>query len=304
MGWGTGTIVSVSGDRSLVVTAAHVINDRPNRITVIHPTGNYAAQVLKVGQGADLAALEIAAVPNVRGIAIAEPGSKLGVMFGFGGSNLLHQHSGKYLSPARRLSDAEADNRFGFASDQGDSGGPVINERGELFGILWGGDSSTSVIVSTAKLRRFLFDDEKCFRFFRRGPRQINVTVTNPPAPVVIPAPAPAPIDPVPANPVTQTPSVVVGPSGPAGPIGPQGPSGPVGPQGPAGVPGTAVPVDPSIAARIAALEAIVAKPITFLDPKPDGTETAQQAFLGDSVRLKIPTTPISPTTVPAQAKP
>ena len=266
VGWGTGTVVAVSSTHSLVVTAAHVVSGNPRTITVIHPTGNYAARVLKTGHGADLAALETAPIPNVNGIAIAEPGSKLGVMFGFGSTNRLHQHSGTYLSAARRLSDVESDNRFSFASDQGDSGGPVINANGELFGILWGGDSSTSIVVSTVKLRRFLFDDEKCFRFFKRQPRQINVTITNPPV-AVTPLPMPAPIEPMPVQPapiVVPAPSVVVGPPGPAGPVGAQGPSGPVGPQGPAGVPGTSTA---GTAAQTPALVIAVRQPDGTLGP-------------------------------------
>lgn len=96
----------------------------------------------------------------------------------------------------------------------GDSGGPIINERGELAGVLWGGDNHETVGSQVNRCKKFLSG------VFHRKKRRLQ------------PVPPETNVGCEPGLPGVPG---LIGPTGPRGPQGNSGPAGPAGPMGPAG---------------------------------------------------------------------
>lgn len=259
-GWGSGVIVASDGRTALVLTNRHVVKGAQT-VSVHRLNKIYRANVLRISEDADLASLEISAPYGQHALPIASTQPTSVWSFGFGGSGSLHSHSGQY-----RLAYTSGDQVYGFAPHDGDSGSAVVNNDGELAGLVWGGDSDVhAAVVSLPKLKAFLVH-ETCFKWFRRnrvplpGPGNVSIggisVQVNDPA--VIPAPSPEPVPaplPVPI-PAPVQPPVVITPVPPA----------PV-----------AVPFDPTtINARLAALESQV----TVVAVKnPDGTQSPPKTY-------------------------
>ncbi len=156
---GSGTLVAVSEQHGIVVTNWHVVRDATGRIRVIFPDGfESAAQVLKTDSEWDLAALGIWR-PSTAPVPIAHVAPVAGeplTIAGYG-SGSYREATGRltqYVAPASHLPyemfevDVEARN--------GDSGGPILNTRGELAGVLFGAASGTTAGSFCGRVRRFV----------------------------------------------------------------------------------------------------------------------------------------------------
>jgi S1-C subfamily serine protease len=157
--YGSGTLVDVHGRYGLVVTNWHVVKDASAAPTVLFPDYfQSAAHVVKVDRIWDLAALvvwrpEVAPAP-LAGEA-PRPGEPLFIA-GYG-QGLYQQAAGrctKYWMPAegypKEMVELTADAR------QGDSGGPIFNDRGELAGVLWGAGGGMTMGSYCGRVRQFL----------------------------------------------------------------------------------------------------------------------------------------------------
>ena len=141
MSLGSGTLVDANEQYGLVITNWHVVRDAVGPIEVLFPDGFHSmAQVVRTDREWDLAALLIWK-PPVQPVPISatapRPGEPLSIA-GYGSGNYLMQ-SGlctEYLSPApgRPLEIVEVS----AAARHGDSGGPILNSRGEIAGVLFG----------------------------------------------------------------------------------------------------------------------------------------------------------------------
>ncbi len=139
--YGSGTLIDSRGQFGLVVTNWHVVRDAAGQISVEFPDGfKSPAQVVKTDKDWDLAALSIyrpKTAPLTVTSAAPQPGDEL-VIAGYG-SGAWRMASGRctqYLAPGvefpHELVELTAEAR------QGDSGGPILNQRGELAGVLFG----------------------------------------------------------------------------------------------------------------------------------------------------------------------
>jgi hypothetical protein len=139
--YGSGTLVDARGQFGLVVTNWHVVRDAAGAITVEFPGGfKSPAQVVKTDKDWDLAALSIyrpAATPLPVTATAPQPGEWLTIA-GYGGGDW-RTATGKctqYLAPGvdfpHEMVELSAEAR------QGDSGGPILNRRGEIAGVLFG----------------------------------------------------------------------------------------------------------------------------------------------------------------------
>jgi hypothetical protein len=139
--YGSGTLIDSRGQFGLVVTNWHVVRDAAGQISVEFPDGfKSPAQVVKTDKDWDLAALSIyrpRTAPLPVTSAAPQPGDEL-VIAGYG-SGQWRMTSGRctqYLAPGvefpHELVELAAEAR------QGDSGGPILNQRGELAGVLFG----------------------------------------------------------------------------------------------------------------------------------------------------------------------
>jgi hypothetical protein len=138
---GSGALVAVNDQYGLVVTNWHVVRDGSGTATVIFPDGfRSAATVVRADRDWDLAALVIWR-PRVGPIPLAADRPQIGEplwIAGYGrdsyrmaGGQCTH-----YLSPGGGLPYDMIELSTG--ARQGDSGGPILNQRGELAGVLFG----------------------------------------------------------------------------------------------------------------------------------------------------------------------
>lgn len=213
---GSGTVISSGYDgKKLVLTASHVLGGSRRGISVRYRDRTYPARFLAVADEGDLAALE-ASLPGDLRLPIASEAPRTASMMGFGSNGKLHYHSGRLTGHATPRGDRTPDMAFSFTSDQGDSGGGVFNDRGEFAGVVWGGNSSGAMAVSTYKLHQFLGAKTQSANgrkivtispFFIKIRREWS----NPEPPAVVVSPAPAP----PTTPTTPEPTPPTPPMAP-----------------------------------------------------------------------------------------
>jgi hypothetical protein len=144
--YGSGSLIDVRDDYALVVTNWHVVRDANGAISVLFPDGfSSKAEVVKVDKDWDLAALSIrkpAAAPLPMTGVPPQPGQRLFIAgYGSGDFRAAAGNCLGYGSPEQgmpqELVEVDAEARHG------DSGGPILNERGEIAGVLFGTNGTT-----------------------------------------------------------------------------------------------------------------------------------------------------------------
>lgn len=157
--FGSGTLVDVQGDQGLVITNWHVVRDASGEIEVSFPDGYRSkAKVLKTDRDWDLAALVIWK-PNVAPVALSatapQPGDVLTIAgYGSGNFRAATAKCTQYVSPGRSLPYEMVE--VSAEARQGDSGGPILNERGEVAGVLFGAGGGTTSGSYVGRVRTFL----------------------------------------------------------------------------------------------------------------------------------------------------
>ena len=198
MSFGSGTLMAVNDTYGLVVTNWHVVRDAAAPVWVAFPNGfRSAATILKTDRDWDLAALAVWR-PNVSPLPVAtqapRPGERLTIA-GYG-SGLFRAASGQctqYVSPG-------GNNPFEMIelsapARNGDSGGPILNDRGEIAGVLFGSAYGQTTGSYCGRLRCFLNsvgDD------FQRLPAQPTAIAQQP-------STSPVPLAAIGAQPYTTT---------------------------------------------------------------------------------------------------
>jgi serine protease Do len=141
MSLGSGTLVAVSEKLGLVVTNWHVVRDAKGQIVVVFPDGfRSGATVVRTDRDWDLAALAVWR-PSVAPAPLAtrppQPGEPLTIAgYGTGRYRAITGRCTQYVAPARNQPFEMVELSAG--ARQGDSGGPIFNDRGELAGVLFG----------------------------------------------------------------------------------------------------------------------------------------------------------------------
>jgi hypothetical protein len=159
LAFGSGTLVDVEGDQGLVITNWHVVRDATGDITVQFPDGfRSQAKVMKVDRDWDLAALTIwkPLVPPVRLAPTApQPGEALTIAgYGSGNFRAATARCTQYVSPGKNLPFEMVE--VGVEARQGDSGGPILNQRGEIAGVLFGAGGGTTSGSYVGRVRTFI----------------------------------------------------------------------------------------------------------------------------------------------------
>jgi serine protease Do len=157
--YGSGTLVDVRDQYGLVITNWHVVRDSQGTVEVKFPNGFRShARPLKVDSDWDLAALVIWR-PPIEPVQVAttapRPGDIL-TIHGYG--------QGKYRIATGRCTGFYAP-KINFPQEmlelnvearQGDSGGPIFNQRGELAGVLFGAGEGTTIGSFAPRVDSFL----------------------------------------------------------------------------------------------------------------------------------------------------
>lgn len=157
--YGTGTLIGVREDRALVITNWHVVRDSRGVVEVVFPSGFRShAKPLKVDSDWDLAALVIWR-PPVEPVKLSaeppRPGDALTIHgYGQGQYRIATGRCTSYYAPHAHfpLEMVELD----VEARQGDSGGPIFNQRGELAGVLFGAGEGTTLGSFAPRVSAFL----------------------------------------------------------------------------------------------------------------------------------------------------
>jgi len=157
--YGSGTLVGVREDRALVVTNWHVVRDATGPVEVVFPDGFRShAKPLKVDQDWDLAALVIWR-PKVEPVKIAtqppRPGDVLTIHgYGRGKYRVATGRCTTYYAPQPNYPHEMLE--LDVEARQGDSGGPIFNQSGELAGVLFGAGEGCTMGSFAPRVRYFL----------------------------------------------------------------------------------------------------------------------------------------------------
>ena len=156
---GTGSLVALRDRNGLIITNWHVVRDAKGTIQVVFPDSfRSEARVLRTDQDWDLAALEILR-PNVQPLTISsmapQPGDSLMIAgYGQGDYRAVTGKCTQYLAPSIKHPYEMVE--LSASARQGDSGGPILNDRGELAGVLFGADRATTTGSYCGRVRWFL----------------------------------------------------------------------------------------------------------------------------------------------------
>lgn len=156
---GSGVLVDVNRAQGLVLTNWHVIRESRSAVLVQFPDGfQSAGTVVRWDEAWDLAAIVIWK-PHATPVSLAgadpAPGEPLTIA-GFGRGTYREETGGctEYLSPGtgypKEFVELQA------AARQGDSGGPIFNERRELAGLLFGQNGGRTIGSCSSRVRTFL----------------------------------------------------------------------------------------------------------------------------------------------------
>ncbi len=178
--YGSGVLVAVHGTCALVLTNWHVIREAAGPVQVVFPDGfRSAATVLAADRDWDLAALAIWR-PRASPVALAarppRPGDALTIA-GYG-RGWYRESSGRctqYLSPGTDLPFDLVE--LATPARQGDSGGPIFNQRGELAGVLFGSAFGRTTGSHCGRVRWFL---DRVWPDFRELAEQPAVIAQSP----------------------------------------------------------------------------------------------------------------------------
>lgn len=157
--YGSGTLIDARDRYGLVVTNWHVVRDATGPVSVIFPSGFQSqARVVKLDETWDLAALVVwrpPAEPAPLASQPPQPGERLTIC-GYG--------QGDYREATGRCTDYYAPEmgkpmelvELSVQARQGDSGGPILNQRGELAGVLFGAGQGVTLGSYGGRVRGFL----------------------------------------------------------------------------------------------------------------------------------------------------
>jgi hypothetical protein len=157
--FGSGTLVDVRDQFGLVVTNWHVVRDSQGTVEVAFPNGFRShARPLKVDADWDLAALVIWR-PPIEPVKMAtqapRPGEPLTIHgYGQGQYRIAAGRCTAYYAP--RINFPQEMVELDVEARQGDSGGPIFNQKGELAGVLFGAGQGTTLGSFAPRVSNFL----------------------------------------------------------------------------------------------------------------------------------------------------
>lgn len=147
----TGSGVLVSSEPPAILTAYHILRESPNSpVTVYFPSSGKSTigtLTSTPSNDPDIALVSLRSKVSVEPVTLADrdpqPGENMTVA-GFTGGTIFHARAGRFI----KYSGLRHQNIvIGVKVGNGDSGGPVLNSRGHLVGILWGSDGLQTYAV-------------------------------------------------------------------------------------------------------------------------------------------------------------
>ena len=178
--FGSGTYISAHGQYGIVVTNWHVVRDSFGLVQVHFPDGfaSYAA-IISYDSTWDLTALMISK-PEVSPVTIAKTAPKKGdplwiAGYGSGKYRLVGGLCTQYITPEIGLRNEFVE--LSVEARQGDSGGPIFNQKGELAGVLFGSDNRNTAGSFCGRVRYFLEQSQKRINSVPAEPEKLFATI-------------------------------------------------------------------------------------------------------------------------------
>ena len=173
--FGTGSYVGIYGEYGVVITNQHVVSETENnRLAHVHFPSGFSSfgAVIKTDDTWDLALIAISkppqTIPTLRiSSTPPKPGDPLWIVgFGSGSYRSAEGRCVRYLAPPSHIKDGIAHPyellEVSVSARKGDSGGPILNQKGELAGVLFGSDMVRNTAGSySERVHRFLSDTKE-----------------------------------------------------------------------------------------------------------------------------------------------
>jgi hypothetical protein len=156
---GSGTLVDANNDHGLVITNWHVVRDAPGSVIVVFADGFQSmGRVLRMDSNWDLAAILINK-PHASPVRVARDAPRIGepltiAGYGSGSYRSVTGACTQYLAPS--LEHPYELVELAASARQGDSGGPILNSRGELAGVLFGEGAGRTTGAYCGRVHSFL----------------------------------------------------------------------------------------------------------------------------------------------------
>jgi hypothetical protein len=179
---GSGTLIHVDGQFGYVISNWHVVRDASGDVIVIFPDGHQSlARVLKTDKDWDLALLLIwrgNSSPRPLSTTAPQPGEALTIA-GYGGEGQFRAVRGVFTTYAAPQPDMPYEMfEVSVPARQGDSGGPIVNDRGELAGVLFGAGDGRTTGTQVHRVRSFV---NQALQELREQAADVAQTPLNPP---------------------------------------------------------------------------------------------------------------------------
>lgn len=190
---GSGTLIDRSQSVGLVLTCSHLFDDSAAPIIVSFPNGpRFEARLVDIDRSQDLAGLAIGR-PDAEPLSVTndEPSGLL-TACGFGPNGQFRPTRGAITGRASVAGATYPSTTIAGAVRPGDSGGGVLNTRGQLIGVVWGQRDNQTYAICGKPVRDFVARLRT--KLFNIPPTATTPTPRQPPAPPGVPSPqSPAP---------------------------------------------------------------------------------------------------------------
>lgn len=183
---GSGAIIEPSAGRKFILTAAHLFRDGIGEVSAVGREGErVACELVHRDDLWDIALLEPRTKIDVPAIPLCETAglkNETAYIIGFGPVGELRVFPGKISGYSQiRGADGFETMKIATAVRNGDSGGPVVNSRGELIGVVWGTDRNSSYATYIGRIRRIIETAIESDRPSDENPdRRENETLNSP----------------------------------------------------------------------------------------------------------------------------
>ena len=168
--FGTGSYVGTYGEYGVILTNWHVISETEGLVHVHFPSGfSSFGAVIKGDRIWDLALIAISKPPlSIPTLPVSQTASKPGdplwiAGFGSGSYRIVEGRCIRYLAPDPKDGSTLPSDimEVSVSARKGDSGGPILNQKGELAGVLFGSDMIRNTAGSYCeRVNRFLMETQ------------------------------------------------------------------------------------------------------------------------------------------------
>ncbi len=170
--YGSGTLVAKGSDYGVVITCCHIFDEGTGVLSVRFPDGTvHSGKIAAKNRQDDLAFITLDTRPKAAIAKIAADYAKPGESISFAGYGRDGQYRevrGKVLG-YRRWEQSRPDQRQVLdvtgGARLGDSGGPMLNARGELIGVLATTNNATTQGTFNGRICAFAMEDRYLFRW-------------------------------------------------------------------------------------------------------------------------------------------